>query len=463
MKIEVQPLKDQAVLDELLAAQTSARQAARPASRRRNLFMKTVRWFTPAAAVAALAIVIVQLAGPGAGQAYGMDGAEKLLRQAQTLHIKGWGFMTDPTGKEPVKSMTEFWADLPSQLFYSRQPGYTNNSGKVTWFETIYVSNGQLAMTVNTGDKTVSFSRLTPLQAKLQMEENTGSLIERLFGPTAGKEWSKIGRDKVGSEELEVWERLVSTDGSTEVKTKSWLDPKTGDLRRVELFRKEGDAEWRPLGGFDTIERNVTPPVGIFSMDAPKGYTLLNPRSKPKTQTFMQSSYWVGKLGLEVQWSFVLEDGTVIIPWRCIDKDAKNSEAEQIGKLELGGELPKLPVEIYGVSQVPPAPDITYIGRHLATTVKDGNAYEWGIFVPTKTPPKVPLAYRLLVRLNTKPDAAKGTMKPEAYARSVNRQQYESLVLSAMADLSDSGTPPPISYDQIEQLAGQIRESMPAK
>ena len=418
----------------------------------------------PVAAGLTIAVLVAAaylMLGPASSRVYGMDDAHKLLQEAHTIHVKGWACQPDQGGKNPVKEELEFWADIGSQHFYSRKPGAVSTNGQVTRFETVYVSDGKLAMTINTGQKTVSFESLTPFQAKLQMEQNIGNLLSQLFGgPTTGKEWSKLGHEKVQTQELDVWERITMMDAKAhvQVKTKSWLDPKTGELRRVEIFIKRTDDKgWQPLGGFDTIDRNATPPAGTFDMKVPEGYTVLAPKDKPTTRPFMQSAYWVGNLGLEVQSCFVLDDGTVIIPWRAIDKGAAGDEAKRVPQLRFGDKLPELPVEVYAITPVPAVKDMTYVGRHLASTVKDDKVYEWGVFVPAKKPGQMPLAYRLNVRLNTKTGSPRGRMNPEAIPETIDKLQYKSLVLGAMAELSDSGEAPSISLDQIQQLAEQIR------
>jgi hypothetical protein len=127
-----------------------------------------------------------------------------------------------------------------------------------------------------------------------------------------------------------------------------------------------------------------------------------------------------------------------------------------------GGELPKTPVQVYGLRPTN-AQGVTYTGRHLAWTKKDGECIEWALYVPDAPPPASIQGFNLLTRMNPSEPAgatASFSMAVQAPVR-IDAGNYDDLVAAAMAELNDSGTAPPdMSFDAVTRLAQQIRASL---
>lgn len=131
-----------------------------------------------------------------------------------------------------------------------------------------------------------------------------------------------------------------------------------------------------------------------------------------------------------------------------------------------GGELPKLPTEVYGLKATN-AP-VTYTGRHLAWTKKNGECIEWALYVPDSTPPAKILGLHLLTRANTPGTPASSKVSGTSSYRSIvqppvpaNAGSFNDLVAAAMAELSDSGAAPEgMNLESVTQLAQQIRGSL---
>ena len=107
---------------------------------------------------------------------------------------------------------------------------------------------------------------------------------------------------------------------------------------------------------------------------------------------------------------------------------------------------------------------VTYVSRHLTHTRKGNVHFEWSIYVPDSEPPESGfyprLAYSALIRRN--PDDGKTRrmgLTPDVTINSA--EEFNWLVLGAMAELSDDGKAPAgITYESVLQLAKQIKKTL---
>ena len=157
-----------------------------------------------------------------------------------------------------------------------------------------------------------------------------------------------------------------------------------------------------------------------------------------------------------------MADGSVIVCWNSNDEKSDISQAELFKDLKAGGQLPKLPAEIYALKSSD-LKNITYNGYHLAYTQKNGKFYEWSIYVPDEKPVTGKISgYQLLHRYNPESRIvrAKIGLSMAAELTIENAEDFDILVRGAMADLSDNGTlPENLTYDYILQLVNNIRKS----
>lgn len=127
-----------------------------------------------------------------------------------------------------------------------------------------------------------------------------------------------------------------------------------------------------------------------------------------------------------------------------------------------GGDFPKTPVEVYALKATN-AQGVTYTGRHLAWTKRDGECIEWGLYVPDGPPPAGILGFNLLTRMNpsSPPDVKTSiSINVQAPVR-IEAGNFDDLVTAAMAELNDGGAAPAdVSFKSVTQLAQQIRASL---
>lgn len=194
----------------------------------------------------------------------------------------------------------------------------------------------------------------------------------------------------------------------------------------------------------------------------PEGYTLLNTKetaAEAEELCINRFDFAVGTdmLSLKVHILYTLSDGSIILGWSNQGLDIW--QADLFDGLEAGGPLPELAVEVntieanYGADDEP----VNYVGYHLAYTEKQGNFYEWGIYLPdSQLPGGTVSSYKVLARANLDGlTDARLSIGPGIDIES--SEDFELFVRGAMAELSDDGTcPEGITYEYVLELAEQI-------
>ncbi len=243
---------------------------------------------------------------------------------------------------------------------------------------------------------------------------------------------------------------------------KFWFDPATGVLVRAEVWAKHSSGELRRVVLLDRMELNGEPPAGIFDTTSPADYTLIN--TKETTPSTLSYSLHKGKtLETAGHPGFVLPDGSVVLPWSVRELGKDEPQDSQFARLMAGGELPKLPLEVYGLRPQGQT-KLTYLGRHLAWTKKDGRCFEWALYVPDKDLLDPITYFSLLTRPNPADRDLKGNDSPghPPCTIEVIAGDFDELVLGAMAELSDNGMwPEGISLESVLKLADSIRRTLP--
>ncbi len=445
-------------LQRLKQETTNTFQAA--AQRRRlvgRIAMKTVRWGIPAAAAAALIILAAHvLGGLGTQTAYGMDDVKQLVCTAKMLHIKGY-MVTNPPGEEPVKEPMEYWADLTNNRFRSKTVGgMTINGDRKSW-QMDSISNGDLMLTLDYGEKSAKFVRLSPFQVVLRNQQNVADLLIKLFGcPAPGKGWTKLGPETLQGKQYDLWELNVASPRGAKARSRAWIDGRTGDLARLETSISMGSEPLRPVMVVDLVQRNVPIPTDVFNLTAPDGFKQISTPENPATEEFLQSSCWGGKVGVQIQTGFALPDGSVIMPYRSME-EGQGPQTQLVEKLKAGDPLPPLAVDITGIAAIPAAEGVSYAARHLAYTQKAEKLYEWAIFVPNRTPENAPLTYELSTALHPASGKANSILSPSVFPVAVPAEKFDALVNGCLAELSDPGKAPKLTLDEVTKLSQSIR------
>ncbi|MBN1488937.1 MAG: hypothetical protein JXA69_03380 [Phycisphaerae bacterium] len=438
-----------------------------------------------ASAIAASVLLVVLGFWPGDGgngRVYAFSDVPAILDATRTIHFKGRGCVA--VSPEPPDEQKWFpletWLDLENGRSRTLAASYgvrTGGSGAV-WSITPYenVSDGQYRMRIDHTEKTVSFVRDSPYEHLLIHRRAANGLFAMMFGyPFESSNSAKVGQESIEGVTYDIWESDAILAGSNDVgaKAKCWLSPETGQMGRIHTWRRIqggstpgtlGQHGWVPVWQFERIERDVMIPAGTFETEPPAGYSVTNAKADAVVKDLDdEGGPRVNNLELDIRISFTLDDGSVIVAWRGIDHDEPAAGADLFASLEVGGPLPELPVELVGLKPYGRDADITYEGRHLAWTEKNGKRIEWAIYVPRAAPParaSFPM-YVGLHRFNPSDSLKGGSMTPSVNADIVvDRDDFDRFVRGAMAELSDDGQAPAyVTYDNVTALSQQIRVS----
>jgi len=430
---------------------------------------------TKIAAVAAIIIVCVlsiTFLDRTVTPAYGITDLPELLLSAKTIHIKGWSYFPEATdaGKVQRRVAIEKWFDLENGRSRTMSAGYDNVPMNTTLRLIESILDGEYIMSIDHGEKSVIFYRLTTFHQKLRSREDTDELITQMLGdPRKLDEFGQIGQEDIGGTTYEIWQGnvvfpLPEQSGEHPLRIKGWISPTTGDVGRIVVQSRFGIGEWTNSYEIVKVERNIDIPRDIFEMNVPEGYKLLNTKDEAE---FIELKYgptcYQESLSVTTQIAFTMPDGSVIAAWSSEDSRSDESQAPIFENLKAGGKLPKLPIELYRLVSVGTGEPITYDGRHLLYTKKGYHFYEWSIYVPRQTPPARSefLGYHPVPRFNPLKDRALFSLGLLHDLTIENEYDFNELVFGAIAELSDKGDlVEGITYDEVLKIAETTRESL---
>ena len=408
--------------------------------------------------------------------AYGITDLPELLKNAKTIHMKAWCYLseTDPNTGEPVKLELEHWFDIGNGRYRLHKPGgIDKDTSEPKYF--ITVSDGQYVMSSafnrsrSTGRtwKSISFSKLSPFKARLEAYKASCFLMQ-MFGNINQIEGSKkAGQEEIDGIIYDIWESEFYVVNGFGNRIKTWLAPESGNIGRVLFWQGRGkdESDLRLVFDLHTIELGVVPPDGIFDTNPPDGYILNNTKETAQIDTLGIDILkgCLGEYELHAHIGFTLNDGSVILGWSCPDKK-RNSQIDLFKNLTFGGKLPELAGKIEALTSIPSKPSIKYVGHHLAYTKKDEIFYEWSLYVPYKKPParNSLLGYNLNIKYQVDENAFGD--RPGGLSEDLvidTNKDFNMWVLGAMAELSDNGEAPEhVTYKNVLQLARRIRKSL---
>lgn len=395
--------------------------------------------------------------------AYAITDLATAFDQVRVIHIKGRYYFpgrraSDGAERAPIE--TDNWIDVGNHRVRYAQVG---DAGIM---ET--VCNGPYAMMVLHPNKMVGYSRVSELNRELMTYRLSRLAVIQLYGgPEQLAGFVKVGQESMSGTTYDVWQldtAHVPAAGlsSASLRFKLWLTADRGRLVRSQVWSHNRDGQWQLRNDFDTIEYNVEPPAGTFTLEPPPGYTAANSKETAPPMGLMEggsASSGAAECGTFV--SFTLADGSVVLGWRSSDRSTKESQEPLFANRVFGGPLPELPVEIYGLIPFGGGNGTTYIGYHLAWTRKADRLIEWGLYVPDGVPPASvrSLGYRTLCRYHLGPKFMGAvSLNPEYGLPVGNAADFQKYVLGAIAELSDSGTPPSdVTWQKVVDLARQKR------
>lgn len=429
-----------------------------------------------AAAVIIIAVILsITILDKSVTPAYGITDLPKLIKNAKTIHMKGWVYFPKEgqVVGEPAKLEFEYWFDVENGRYRLYKPGgIDKDTGEPRYYTT--VSDGQYIM----GEtyhrpvkgkpwKSISFTKLSPFKARLETYKHSYEVLMRMFGIDQIEGSTKVGQEEIEGTVFDIWQNEFYLADGRRSKITTWLAPDSGDIGRVLFWEKKrkDDPNWRLALDFHTVELDVVPPAGIFDTEPPDGYRLDNTKETARTSVLgiARQRAMIEDYELHRHIGFTLSDGSVILSWSCPEK-SRSSQSDLFKGLTPGGRLPEFAAKIESLTSVPRQLGINYSGYHLVYTQKEGNYYEWSLYVPDSEPPTRGslLAYELNVkyevdknRFGTRPGNLSGDLVIDS------SDDFNAWVRGAMAELSDDGKAPEnITYERVLRLAEQIKESL---
>lgn len=454
--------------------------------------------------IAAAVIIIISLllvlnfiGGTGSnGVAYGISDVPGLLRNANTLHVKGLRTYI-LKGQEPISCPIEYWMDFENLRYRKREVyrrGTRDGRFSDNYSEIEVVFDTKYIMIIDHAKKTVRFAKRTPFRTRfeLRVKKDRDVILRDFYLKTDQLEgFEKTGRENIDGVMFDIWKKKEDHPMQQRI-TEYHIDPSTGELGRYfrrflydRYFSQEKAADDKYRDPFVSlnedehewhehlltcIERDKPLPDDIFKLEPPSGYTITTSKDEVSSPGEIGYSTVPSAPDMTVSIRYTLkEDDSVIMAWSDRSDNSSKSQAVLFDGLEPGDPLPELtfvPYALHPNFSVYRKKNeaVTYVGRHLTHTRKGNVHFEWSIYVPDSEPPKSGfypmLAYDALVRRN--PDDGQTRrmgLIPDATINSA--EEFDELVLGAMAELSDDGEPPKdLTYESVLELAHKIRKSL---
>jgi len=410
---------------------------------------------------------------------YGMSEVVEQLRNARTIHIyNSIHYEKNQAIERNEKYVLEDWIDIEGGRTRTSAFGiirvHNRESGKPQMIQALieHVFDGEYQMQVNQHFKSVHFNKLSNFQKLLHTKKAVESFLDKTYLSSKElSEYVKVGQEKIDNEQLDIWQRKKLFTNSI-YKTICWVKPSTCEIRYVKAWKKKKDddkGEWKLVSDVK-IEFNVTPPPNTFSTEVPEGYRHANTKDTAYESPLRSRQLPLETIEGSIVTAFTLPDGSVIMGWYSEDKNNTSPDDSIFENLEAGGDIPKLPAEIYSIEsfedkETGTLSDTIYYGRHLAYTKKEGRFYEWSIYIPDKNivQQEALPRYRVLAKLNpeTRQDPNREYLDRTVSSLTIRPSEFNAFVLGAMKECSDNPEAiENITYDMVSELSNKIRNSI---
>jgi len=444
-------------LQELKQRPVSATLRKQPSIWRIIMESKTTQLSTAAVLLLALGLFFVNI---NETTVYAMPDLPALYELANTLHLKGTRYF--PENNSSQSTPIEYWIDLDNKRWRSLSPAYTVANDVLTVYpcEQIYDDKG-LEISIDHTDKQAGYAKLTQFQLALEQRRQKRRWHTTVFGDASYYDAYEVtGRETIDGIDYEIWEALITEHSSASIKMQAWLDPSTGNLFKTKTWRLSEGGTWQLSSELDTIERNIQIPEGIFSLVPPVGYQLTN---TPETaDPMLNRSVTIGtsKSTLTGYLLFALPDNSLIACWSSKYESTAESQAALFDDLQPGGGFPELPYQVHQMKAKMDDREYVFPGCHLVATVKDGQYYEWGLYVSGTDRLDGRLTLRNFLvdhQIEGGEKRSGNNMWLQVAAAIETTQDFNELVLAALDEFSDEGTAPSLSLEEVLALAAQKR------
>ncbi len=408
--------------------------------------------------------------------ALGMADAIELMAQVKTIHARGWRLQQGSSTDEPLKLPFEYWYDFENSGTHVDSIDYQGNGNfakRSLICDNEYVMIEEAHKT--TGDtwqnKTVTFERHDPNLPQDGRELTKCYEFRQIEG------FVKVGKEVINDKYYVIWQGEYTSGGGDNIRRerlRAWLCPDTGQLRRYAFLEKR-ENQWITTLEYTSIEGNASLPEDIFLTEPRPDYDIKTPKEEavlPGRPAYdIYDDTVLSPLKYGIRRFFALKGGCLLACWQGIDNTESRDQSKYFANLQPGGELPKLPVEIFALSPEPNIRDVNFIGFHLTHTEKETERgrrwYEWSLYIPDQKPPEpnAVFKYRIHYRVNVNrtDNINIGTKLLDVRnPRNIETGlDFETKVLKAMAERSDDGLiPEHVTYESVMKLAEQLRASI---
>jgi len=498
LDIDTNAQTDHAILNELLDVQKKSmkQRSAFLLSNIRRFIVKSPITKLAAAIVIIIALALwVTIADRLASPAYAITDLPRLFEEARVVHIQGWQYFPghrreDGSRISPQEINT--WIDLENNRLRQRYTAFTGSwmdpghagiprdhshstvhSDSVKILTREMIVNGEYRLDLNHTERNATFFRVSDYQQRFSVHHTFQQMQLDALGDVEQLEnFEKVGWEEVDGIRYDIWlgQVIPSAPGQAN-RFKFWIRPDTKDLVRIQSWVRAKGGRWQLQYDYEMF-RNIEVAQGIFAIQVPQGYTELNEKEQatgllsPQDFSGSITAYQLGEYHLLLQTaiSFTMGDGSVILAWSSADRKSRTPPGTFFEGIQLGGPLPKLPIEICGLKPAGTSSGVTYRGHHLAYTKKTDRLSEfteWSLFVPDgKAPWSVKqLGYDVIYRFNLDHEPPWTiTLKVPHGLLIKSAEDFNKWVLGAAAALSDDGKMSEhLTYENVLRLANQIR------
>ena len=514
---------DEVVLGELLHAQKMSKEptlsSSQPNIWRIIMENKKIRLTTVVTAILMISLFLYFSDTSIVTKAYAMSDMPDVLYSAQNLHMKKisrlsfnyssgsgrrgtsmrGGINAGASGANNESSVvevdTEYWIDFANGRWKTPfigygmgggiRPGGRETSGPEVNVSEKICAGGDFEMLVDHDRKTVFYTRVNEFQKKLRCYQHAKIFVNEALGePDFYDSYQIIGQEEIDGEIYDIWEAIMekrlrhaykdnnwlppeAAEFAYEParKIQAWLSPQTGDLAKTIRWTQR-NGQWQKGNETTLVEYNIDMPDEIFALEPPPGYRCLNSKRSAKAPELIRGRGSILSVQLSTHIGFALPNGSIIACWGSYDKKSQRPQNMLFKDLQMGGPLPKLPFEVYALEATLRGEEFTFEGYHLAYTKKNGEFYEWAIYIPTKyidSKYSDMLNYDFIFRNNTTRkldvNSLGSSVRPELTIK--NQQDFETYVLGAMAEMSNDGNiPEQITYEKVLKLSDQLYDSL---
>lgn len=433
-----------------------------------------------AAAVMVVVVAVgLSLFSQSATPVYGMTDALELMARAKTMHIKGWFLHEDNASGKRVRLPFESWYDFPNGRY--REETAFKHDDEISRILTVcdgeYIMNESVYKPVGKSWRdVVNFEKVGPDSRRDATMLGSYKQLRQVEG------FSKADGEIVDGQRYDVWQGEYdggAGDDVHRVRFQVWLSPETGNVGRTRRWR-ERDGQWVLTYERTLIERDVslsddlfvTEPTPGVEIKTSKAEATIPERLNPLTwDIYENTKFNYAPLDYRVRVVFALKDGCLLACWQGVDNAESRDQSKYFANLQVGGDLPKLPVEVTALSPEPNVRDVLFVGFHLAHTeqaIERGRRwYEWSLYVPDGEPPEpsAVMNYRIHYRLNVERTESidirwKQTVTPDPIMVE-SEEDFDTHILRAMAERSDDGAiPAHVTYNNVMRIAEQLRASV---